>query len=156
MNIGFTTHCEMVQAFFLSDQSQFDIEYQSKTLGSCFVNRASKCNPLFVPDSQFQKVLSQRKCLFFVQLKHPLDFHFQYLQQELIRQERQRILNEYRSGKLSADTVISPDLLGDEDIDEDDLDDVRKLRLAAAAMQKSKTQKPPPTSTTGGNSKKQR
>ena len=64
---------------------------------------------------------------------------FQYLQEQLIRQERKRILDEYAKGSLSADTVISPDLLaGADDDDEDDRADVRKIQIAADAIRKAK------------------
>lgn len=64
------------------------------------------------------------------------------LQEQLIRAERQRILHEYASGSLPVDTVISQDLLDDtdEDLDEDDIDDVRRLRAAQAAIQKTRQQ----------------
>merc|ERR1712241_1609597 len=64
------------------------------------------------------------------------------LQEQLIRAERQRILQEYASGSLPVDTVISQDLLDDtdEDLDEDDVDDVRRLRAAQAAIQKARQQ----------------
>ena len=67
----------------------------------------------------------------------PLITLCQVLQEQLIRAERQRILQEYASGSLPVDTVISQDLLDDtdEDLDEDDVDDVRRLRAAQAAIQ---------------------
>ena len=85
-------------------------------------------------------------------------FYFQVLQEQLIRAERQRILKEFQVGSLPADTVISQDLLEDAE-DMDDEDDVRRLRLAADAMQKAKARKTPSqqsstTATSGGRHRK--
>ena len=48
-------------------------------------------------------------------------------------------MDEYAKGSLSADTVISPDLLaGADDDDEDDQADVKKIQIAADAIRKAK------------------
>ena len=70
------------------------------------------------------------------------------MQEQLIRQERKRILDEYaRSGSLSADTVISPDLLAlaaDGDDDEDDVADVKKIQIIAAKATSNRQKKATP------------
>ena len=66
----------------------------------------------------------------------------QVLQQQLIKAERERILQQIQSGALPADTAVPVAQLLDEDgeIDDDELPKIRKLRAAAqikAASQKS-------------------
>jgi hypothetical protein len=64
------------------------------------------------------------------------------LQQQLIKAERERILQQIQSGALPADTAIPvAKLFGDEDdLDEDEIPESvarKKLRRGAAAQQKT-------------------
>ena len=69
---------------------------------------------------------------------------FQVLQQQLIKAEREKILQQFQSGNLPTESLIpAASLFEDEDeIDEDDIGGVvaRRLRAAAAAQQKQQHQ----------------
>eukprot|EP00095_Tigriopus_kingsejongensis_P012501 maker-scaffold221_size251850-snap-gene-1.9 protein:Tk12501 transcript:maker-scaffold221_size251850-snap-gene-1.9-mRNA-1 annotation:"hypothetical protein" len=67
------------------------------------------------------------------------------LQAQLIRAERERILQQVRSGELPADTVI-PKRYNDDDFDDDDAIRVRRVKVPKKAQS---TPKPSPTAPKG-------
>ena len=80
----------------------------------------------------------------------------QVLQQQLIKAERERILQQIQSGALPADTAVPVAQLLDEDgeeIDDDELPKIRKLRAAQKQIKASSSSSQKSSTSSGGRTR---
>ena len=80
----------------------------------------------------------------------------QVLQQQLIKAERERILQQIQSGALPADTAVPVAQLLDEDgeeIDDDELPKIRKLRAAQKQIKAPSSSSQKSSTSSGGRTR---